>query len=366
MKANHNTKSKIQPANGVVYRIKDTIFWKQITTGGIGIGAYKMLFIRSKIQFFESKSQQAPRHKLCQLVVYQIKDTIFWKQITTHFLYYNIMQKLFIRSKIQFFESKSQLTLSKGLFCWSCLSDQRYNFLKANHNCFPGPPYFIKVVYQIKDTIFWKQITTIVPNDGNKKRLFIRSKIQFFESKSQHRLRYIDVWIGCLSDQRYNFLKANHNMFVVFIFFIGVVYQIKDTIFWKQITTVWLPATASWKLFIRSKIQFFESKSQLICVLTARERVVYQIKDTIFWKQITTVFGGVKLCCLLFIRSKIQFFESKSQLHLTGLKMVWCCLSDQRYNFLKANHNRWTCCYRASSVVYQIKDTIFWKQITTV
>ena len=42
-----------------------------------------------------------------------------------------------------------------------------------------------KVVYQVKDTIFWKQITT--------KKLINM------------------LTIGCLSSQRYNFLKANHN-----------------------------------------------------------------------------------------------------------------------------------------------------------
>ena len=62
-------------------------------------------------------------------------------------------------------------------------------------------------------------------------RLFIKSKIQFFESKSQH----IDIsglnWICCLSSQRYNFLKANHNDIKSGKDLIPVVYQVKDTIF---------------------------------------------------------------------------------------------------------------------------------------
>ena len=42
---------------------------------------------------------------------------------------------------------------------------------------------------------------------------------------------------------------------------------------------------------------------------------------------------------LLFIKSKIQFFESKSQLKIPNTLNNYCCLSSQRYNFLKANHN---------------------------
>ena len=169
--------------------------------------------------------------------------------------------------------------------------------------------------------------------------MFIISKIQFFESKSQQRAECNCRKHGCLSDQRYNFLKANHNWLLHPGVRYAVVYQIKDTIFWKQITTHITGNVEPGELFIRSKIQFFESKSQLNSINSSIWKVVYQIKDTIFWKQITTImyFGGYKNRCLsdqrynflkanhnalpskipatpLFIRSKIQFFESKSQL----------------------------------------------------
>ena len=150
---------------------------------------------------------------------------------------YRYSVELFIRSKIQFFESKSQHTMRAYPLFDSCLSDQRYNFLKANHNF--SEPLHVRVVC-------------------------------------------------CLSDQRYNFLKANHNLQTLRQTHLMVVYQIKDTIFWKQITTP-LPfrVCCRW-LFIRSKIQFFESKSQQYARYCPRQCVVYQIKDTIFWKQITT------------------------------------------------------------------------------
>ena len=92
---------------------------------------------------------------------------------------------MFIRSKIQFFESKSQRQPFRPENITSCLSDQRYNFLKANHNRYSDKITTYRVVYQIKDTIFWKQITTL-----NNICLLTES---------------------CLSDQRYNFLKAIHN-----------------------------------------------------------------------------------------------------------------------------------------------------------
>ena len=156
LKANHNENEKLSANELVVYQVKDTIFWKQITTGTKKDKQKAKLFIKSKIQFFESKSQPQPFLRVLRAVVYQVKDTIFWKQITTP-------PQMFLRSS-------------------SCLSSQRYNFLKANHN------RSLCLAY--------------------KGELFIKSKIQFFESKSQQA-----------------------SLFFVLKF---VVYQVKDTIFWKQ------------------------------------------------------------------------------------------------------------------------------------
>ena len=148
-------------------------------------------------------------------------------------------------------------------------------------------PKMLLVVYQVKDTIFWKQITTPSQSLCCFGLLFIKSKIQFFESKSQPCTCHIQRERSCLSSQRYNFLKANHNVSSYVI--------------------------TRHKLFIKSKIQFFESKSQQWNERTKQIRVVYQVKDTIFWKQITTAVLPKFLYFMLFIKSKIQFFESKSQ-----------------------------------------------------
>ena len=170
--------------------------------------------------------------------------------------------QLFIKSKIQFFESKSQHLLDLRFVYQCCLSSQRYNFLKANHNSWSWWNRSKNVVYQVKDTIFWKQITTNWILLKIMYLLFIKSKIQFFESKSQQPRYFCLKHLCCLSSQRYNFLKANHNALHKGLFPIVVVYQVKDTIFWKQITTDNSSVMSAIALFIKSKIQFFESKSQ--------------------------------------------------------------------------------------------------------
>ena len=273
------------------------------------------------------------------VVVYQVKDTIFWKQITTHGATFCELPELFIKSKIQFFESKSQLLSLLIREEIRCLSSQRYNFLKANHN--------IRMRMLLIEELFIKSKIQFFESKSQQTRLavlghpllFIKSKIQFFESKSQLQWTISNSAVCCLSSQRYNFLKANHNLLSVSYLSADVVYQVKDTIFWKQITTYeCCGALRAW-LFIKSKIQFFESKSQLYISRDNLYQVVYQVKDTIFWKQITTANYVNKSAFVLFIKSKIQFFESKSQPQFDDTNDSFGCLSSQRYNFLKANHN---------------------------
>ena len=118
---------------------------------------------------------------------------------------------LFVRTKIQFFESKSQHQSPLWYQSFCCSSEQRYNFLKANHNSWRCYTLWWYVVRQNKDTIFWKQITTNGIHIFNRFELFVRTKIQFFESKSQRPCFLSVQWFRCSSEQRYNFLKANHN-----------------------------------------------------------------------------------------------------------------------------------------------------------
>ena len=148
------------------------------------------------------------------------------------------------------------------MFDSSCSEYQRYNFLKAIHNASLMFLVCLWVVQNIKDTIFWKQFTTFDYFTLRIIKLFRISKIQFFESNSQQFSGTCFKNSGCSEYQRYNFLKAIHNILVPFRIRGWVVQNIKDTIFWKQFTTQnplskWHPL-----LFRISKIQFFESNSQ--------------------------------------------------------------------------------------------------------
>ena len=272
------------------------------------------------------------------------------------------------------------------------------------------------VVQNIKDTIFWKQFTTSVMFHTAKPVLFRISKIQFFESNSQHAGYSIEYNSSCSEYQRYNFLKAIHNLNAASLKFLIVVQNIKDTIFWKQFTTGFCQKADALLLFRISKIQFFESNSQHAGEWLDELIVVQNIKDTIFWKQFTTLKHVVPLTSMLFRISKIQFFESNSQLKIKNYERKSSCSEYQRYNFLKAIHNAtgngtpFTRLFRISKiqffesnsqlsfvnnflerccseyqrynflkaihnakrpmpffadVVQNIKDTIFWKQFTT-
>ncbi len=221
---------------------------------------------------------------------------------------------LFIGSKIQFSESKSQLHTHNIQLITSCLSVQRYNFLKANHNCRSAERLLGTVVYRFKDTIFWKQITTLCLNNFHCILLFIGSKIQFSESKSQLLLSYIKPFLSCLSVQRYNFLKANHNWVLQFRYIQAVVYRFKDTIFWKQITTNHQDGCTLFGCLSVQRYNFLKANHNLAISKYLSSIVVYRFKDTIFWKQITTSFFSLWITFRLFIGSKIQFSESKSQL----------------------------------------------------
>ena len=63
--------------------------------------------------------------------------------------------------------------------------------------------------------------------------------------------------------------------------------------------------------------------------------------------------------------AKIQIFESNSQPISICNQQNQCCLWPQRYKFLKAIHNATSEIAKKIDVVYDRKDTNFWKQFTT-
>ena len=62
-------------------------------------------------------------------------------------------------------------------------------------------------------------------------QLFQTTKIQTFESNSQHKKPIFVAVNGCFRLQRYKLLKAIHNTFILLNFFFKVVSDYKDTNF---------------------------------------------------------------------------------------------------------------------------------------
>ena len=196
---------------------------------------------------------------------------------------------MFAVTKIQIFESNSQLNRSPVFLPRRCSPSQRYKFLKAIHN---RTVIFTRKSLDVrrhKDTNFWKQFTTLLRYILEEKVMFAVTKIQIFESNSQQGRIILGVIWWCSPSQRYKFLKAIHN----------------------------LPAsTASFNWDVRRH------------------------KDTNFWKQFTTEFGFKKRLIEMFAVTKIQIFESNSQRLMQCLSISEGCSPSQRYKFLKAIHNR--------------------------
>ena len=169
---------------------------------------------------------------------------------------------LFSTPKIQHSESQSQPSYNEDWFYSSCSVPQRYNILKANHNAFSFALYPPEVVQYPKDTTFWKPITTERQLKLKQKMLFSTPKIQHSESQSQPwHLRKASL-LRCSVPQRYNILKANHNLYWWFILCSCVVQYPKDTTFWKPITTYSSIKAKKRSLFSTPKIQHSESQSQ--------------------------------------------------------------------------------------------------------
>ena len=221
--------------------------------------------------------------------------------------------------------------------------------------------------------------------------MFRISKIPIIESNSQLIDRGTDTFFGCFVYQRYQLLKAIHNIPLQIRFLDMVVSYIKDTNYWKQFTTQFPEYFQNLLLFRISKIPIIESNSQryflLIdwiasCFVYQRYqllkaihnfsnntekllRVVSYIKDTNYWKQFTTLDRSGQSNRKLFRISKIPIIESNSQHDKENDKYVLGCFVYQRYQLLKAIHNwNWKLTLTTFVVSY-IKDTNYWKQFTT-
>ncbi len=144
--------------------------------------------------------------------------------------------ELFQTTKIQNFETNSQLFKFFDFTSKYCFRPQRYKILKPIHNTIISIFLPWTTVSDHKDTKFWNQFTTIflffklllhcfrpqrykilkpIHNTGavGKKwiKLFQTTKIQNFETNSQHNSLTPLQTLYCFRPQRYKILKPIHN-----------------------------------------------------------------------------------------------------------------------------------------------------------
>ena len=199
-----------------------------------------------------------------------------------------------------------------------CSEYQRYKLLKAIHNACVGFPREQRVAQNIKDTNFWKQFTTVKTTPHRFWKLLRISKIQTFESNSQLQIGCRTLSTSCSEYQRYKLLKAIHNKHQIPRTAMIVAQNIKDTNFWKQFTTFF---SKMFLVFSCSEYQRYKLLKAIHNITQSQPklRVVAQnIKDTNFWKQFTTAFEQQHYLIELLRISKIQTFESNSQLGNLG------------------------------------------------
>ena len=145
--------------------------------------------------------------------------------------------QLFQTTKIQTFESNSQLSCFAPALLDCCFRLQRYKLLKAIHNLRIKTSMRAIVVSDYENTNFWKQFTTRIWTAKTAQKLFQTTKIQTFESNSQPCSICRAASPCCFRLQRYKLLKAIHNRGADTMDGFAVVSDYKDTNFWKQFTT---------------------------------------------------------------------------------------------------------------------------------
>ena len=222
-----------------------------------------------------------------------------------------------------------------------CFRLQRYKFLKAIHNDQKLDVLLCPGCFRLQRYKFLKAIHNAKTNRN--KVLFGCFRLQRYKFlKAIHNSwRWRNCYFeGCFRLQRYKFLKAIHNAFVDIVPIGCGCFRLQRYKFLKAIHNMNIRHLCSTRLFQTTKIQIFESNSQL--------------------------YSGVYLYIKwLFQTTKIQIFESNSQQDNKCSCQTLCCFRLQRYKFLKAIHNHRPVRPEPGRVVSDYKDTNFWKQFTT-
>ncbi len=262
LRAIHNTQQTIPCLLYVVPNIKDINFWEQFTTSFGGQISYSCcseyqryqllraihnakfafkfkaaLFRISKISTFESNSQHVLWWQFGQTSCSEYQRYQLLRAIHNKPPPHKNLDLLFRISKISTFESNSQLFKAKSMSIASCSEYQRYQLLRAIHNPNKSAAMNASVVPNIKDINFWEQFTTFGYDEVAKMMLFRISKISTFESNSQLLTAVKITCYSCSEYQRYQLLRAIHNINKQESKIPKVVPNIKDINFWEQFTT---------------------------------------------------------------------------------------------------------------------------------
>ncbi len=221
------------------------------------------LFQTTKIQNFETNSQPKRRGNIWNLNCFRPQRYKILKPIHNGVVECIVTKILFQTTKIQNFETNSQPFATIAARTLYCFRPQRYKILKPIHNK-QTEKSFIRLLFQT-------------------------TKIQNFETNSQQTGVVIGSKLNCFRPQRYKILKPIHNIFSPILHLTCTVSDHKDTKFWNQFTTLIQFVISSPQLFQTTKIQNFETNSQLIARTTCSAFTVSDHKDTKFWNQFTTI-----------------------------------------------------------------------------
>ena len=144
------------------------------------------------------------------------------------------------------------------------------------------------------------------------------SKIRTYESNSQPKERYWDFVIRCSWCQRYELMRAIHNNRRGQYICDCVVPDVKDTNLWEQFTTLPLRLSLSVRCSWCQRYELMRAIHNIEDNIPNVEAVVPDVKDTNLWEQFTTYFGSIFWVLMLFLMSKIRTYESNSQLKKLG------------------------------------------------
>ena len=134
LKAIHNPPQMKKLPRRVAQNIKDTNFWKQFTTFRVVEVLFFCCSEYQRYKLLKAIHNSSLSNSNKDAVAQNIKDTNFWKQFTTAAFRYSGVKGLLRISKIQTFESNSQQIFTPISHTARCSEYQRYKLLKAIHN----------------------------------------------------------------------------------------------------------------------------------------------------------------------------------------------------------------------------------------